>query len=116
MPLDFNIMEPNFSKSPNGLLPAIVQDAKTKTVLMLGYMNAAAYRQTLDTQKVTFYSRSKERLWTKGEESGHVLELVECKLDCDCDSFLITAHPKGQHVTKEPPLAGGRIIFPIMAF
>ncbi|MGB1972403.1 MAG: bifunctional phosphoribosyl-AMP cyclohydrolase/phosphoribosyl-ATP diphosphatase HisIE [Flavobacteriaceae bacterium] len=88
-------MEPNFSKSPNGLLPAIVQDAKTKTVLMLGYMNAAAYRQTLDTQKVTFYSRSKERLWTKGEESGHVLELVECKLDCDCDSFLITAHPKG---------------------
>ena len=69
------MIEPNFSKSTDGLLPAIVQDAQTKTVLMLGYMNAEALATTQSTQKVTFYSRSKQRLWTKGEESGHFLRV-----------------------------------------
>lgn len=88
-------MELNFSTSPNGLLPAIVQDATTKTVLMLGYMNQEALTKTLATDRVTFYSRSKQRLWTKGEESGHFLELVDLKADCDQDTLLIQAHPKG---------------------
>lgn len=88
-------MELNFSKSPDGLLPAIIQDAKSKTVLMLGYMNAEAVAKTQETGLVTFYSRSKQRLWTKGEESGNVLELVDLKADCDQDCLLIQAHPKG---------------------
>lgn len=88
-------MELNFSTSPNGLLPAIIQDATTKNVLMLGYMNQEALTKTLATGRVTFYSRSKQRLWTKGEESGHFLELVDLKADCDQDTLLIQAHPKG---------------------
>ena len=88
-------MELNFSKSPDGLLPAIVQDATTKTVLMLGYMDEAALAKTQETGLVTFYSRSKQRLWTKGEESGNVLELVDLNADCDQDALLIKAHPKG---------------------
>ena len=88
-------MELNFSKSPDGLLPAIIQDATNKTVLMLGYMNAEAVAKTQETGLVTFYSRSKQRLWTKGEESGNVLELVYLKADCDQDCLLIQAHPKG---------------------
>lgn len=88
-------MELNFSKSPDGLLPAIVQDATTKTVLMLGYMNAAALEKTQTTGQVTFYSRSKQRLWTKGEESGNFLHVVEIKADCDQDTLLIQATPKG---------------------
>jgi len=88
-------MELNFSKSPDGLLPAIVQDATTKTVLMLGYMDEAALAKTKETGLVTFYSRSKQRLWTKGEESGNTLELVDLKADCDQDTLLIKAHPKG---------------------
>ena len=88
-------MELNFSKSPDGLLPAIVQDAQTKTVLMLGYMNAAALEKTQSTGQVTFYSRSKQRLWTKGEESGNFLQVVEIKADCDQDSLLIQAEPQG---------------------
>ena len=88
-------MELNFSKSPDGLLPAIIQDATSKTVLMLGYMNAEAVAKTQETGLVTFYSRSKQRLWTKGEESGNVLELVYLKADCDQDCLLIQAHPKG---------------------
>jgi len=88
-------MELNFSTSPDGLLPAIVQDATTKTVLMLGYMNQEALTKTQATGRVTFYSRSKQRLWTKGEESGHLLELVDLKADCDQDTLLIQAHPKG---------------------
>lgn len=79
----------------NGLVPAIIQDAKTSQVLMLGYMNEAAYNKTLDSKKVTFYSRSKERLWTKGEESGNFLELVDIKPDCDNDTLLIRAIPMG---------------------
>lgn len=88
-------MELNFSKSPDGLLPAIIQDAKTKTVLMLGYINAAALEKTQTTGSVTFYSRSKQRLWTKGEESGNFLQLVDIKVDCDQDTLLIQALPQG---------------------
>ncbi len=78
-----------------GLVPAIIQDAKTKTVLMLGYMNEEAYLKTNETKKVTFYSRSKQRLWTKGEESGNFLNLVSIKNDCDSDSLLIAVNPQG---------------------
>ena len=87
-------MNIDFDKG-NGLVPAIVQDAKTRMVLMLGYMNQESYQKTLDTKKVTFYSRSKKRLWTKGEESGHFLHLVDIKIDCDSDAFLVRVHPKG---------------------
>ncbi|RXG30184.1 bifunctional phosphoribosyl-AMP cyclohydrolase/phosphoribosyl-ATP diphosphatase HisIE [Leeuwenhoekiella palythoae] len=79
----------------NGLVPAIIQDAKTKTVLMLGYMNEEAYLKTNTTKRVTFYSRSKQRLWTKGEESGNFLNLVAIKNDCDNDSLLVTVNPVG---------------------
>src|SRR5690606_38880789 len=78
-----------------GLVPAIIQDAITKNVLMLGYMNAEAFLKTQQTKKVTFYSRSKERLWTKGEESGNFLNLVNIKLDCDSDTLLIQVQPVG---------------------
>jgi phosphoribosyl-ATP pyrophosphohydrolase/phosphoribosyl-AMP cyclohydrolase len=88
-------MNIDFSKLAHGLIPAIIQDSKTKTVLMLAYMNAEAYQKTLDTQKVTFYSRSKQRLWTKGEESGHFLNLVSIQNDCDADSLLIQVKPQG---------------------
>jgi phosphoribosyl-AMP cyclohydrolase / phosphoribosyl-ATP pyrophosphohydrolase len=88
-------MEIDFSKLAHGLIPAIIQDCETKTVLMLGYMNAEAYQKTLDTQKVTFYSRSKQRLWTKGEESGNFLNLVSIKNDCDDDTLLIQVKPEG---------------------
>lgn len=79
----------------DGLIPAIIQDAETKTVLMLGYMNAEALEQTKATKKVTFYSRSKQRLWMKGEESGNVLNLVSIKNDCDKDTLLIKVNPQG---------------------
>ncbi|MEK9613362.1 MAG: bifunctional phosphoribosyl-AMP cyclohydrolase/phosphoribosyl-ATP diphosphatase HisIE [Flavobacteriaceae bacterium] len=88
-------MKLNFSKSSDGLIPAIIQDSTTKTVLMLGYMNEAALAKTQQIGKVTFYSRSKQRLWTKGEESGHFLQLVDIKLDCDQDSLLVQVHPLG---------------------
>jgi phosphoribosyl-ATP pyrophosphohydrolase/phosphoribosyl-AMP cyclohydrolase len=78
-----------------GLVPAIIQDATTKKVLMLGYMNAAAYQKTVDTKQVTFFSRSKQRLWTKGEESGNFLNLVDIKNDCDNDTLLIQVNPVG---------------------
>jgi len=78
-----------------GLITAIIQDTTTKTVLMLGYMNAEALSKTLETNKVTFFSRSKQRLWTKGEESGHFLTLNSIKNDCDNDSLLIQATPEG---------------------
>ena len=79
----------------DGLIPAIIQDTITKTVLMLGYMNAEAIAKTKELNKVTFYSRSKQRLWTKGEESGHFLNLVSIKNDCDNDSLLIQVTPQG---------------------
>lgn len=85
----------NFNKHPDGLVPAIVQDASTKRVLMLGYMNKEAINTTQEKQQVTFYSRSKKRLWTKGEESGHFLQLVDMAVDCDQDTLLIQANPVG---------------------
>lgn len=85
----------NFSKSPDGLVPAIIQDAITSKVLMLGYMNQAALEKTLAEKKVTFFSRSKNRLWTKGEESGNFLNLVSAALDCDLDTLLMKVHPVG---------------------
>ena len=90
----------NFSKHPNGLVPAIVQDASTKRVLMLGYMNQEAVNATQEKQQVTFYSRSKKRLWTKGEESGHFLQLVDMAVDCDQDTLLIQANPVGPSCHK----------------
>ena len=88
-------MNIDFSKLAQGLIPAIIQDSETKSVLMLGYMNAESYQKTLDTQKVTFFSRSKQRLWTKGEESGNYLNLVSIKNDCDNDTLLIQVKPDG---------------------
>ncbi|WP_405414935.1 bifunctional phosphoribosyl-AMP cyclohydrolase/phosphoribosyl-ATP diphosphatase HisIE [Maribacter sp. Asnod1-A12] len=91
--MEFNT--PNWEKMSDGLVPAIIQDARTKNVLMLGYMNADALAKTTDTGKVTFFSRSKQRLWTKGEESGNFLNLVSIKNDCDNDSLLINVNPVG---------------------
>ncbi|QDH70390.1 bifunctional phosphoribosyl-AMP cyclohydrolase/phosphoribosyl-ATP diphosphatase HisIE [Marilutibacter alkalisoli] len=78
-----------------GLLPAIVQDDRTLRILMLGYMDRAALQATLDTRRVTFFSRSKGRLWTKGESSGHFLDLVSIEADCDSDTLLLMARPNG---------------------
>lgn len=86
---------PNFSKGENGLLPAIVQDHITGKVLMLGYMNQEALEKTEETERVTFFSRSKNRLWTKGETSENYLHLKSFALDCDQDAILIKAEPDG---------------------
>ena len=88
-------MQVNFSKYPDQLVPAIIQDAQTKTVLMLGFMNEEALKQTEQSGKVTFFSRSKNRLWTKGEESGNFLVLKHIAVDCDNDTLLIKADPVG---------------------
>lgn len=88
-------MKIDFDKNKDGLVPAIIQDATTKNVLMLGYLNQEAYDKTVETNKVTFFSRSKQRLWTKGEESGNFLNLVSIKNDCDNDSLLIKVNPVG---------------------
>ncbi|MBU0767245.1 bifunctional phosphoribosyl-AMP cyclohydrolase/phosphoribosyl-ATP diphosphatase HisIE [Patescibacteria group bacterium] len=85
----------DWQKNPDGLLPAIVQDSDTAQVLMLGYMNQEALEKTLKTKMVTFYSRSKKRLWMKGETSGNILEVATVCPDCDKDSILIQARPKG---------------------
>lgn len=86
---------PDFNKFPDKLIPVIVQDASTNKVLMLGYMNEAAYNKTMVEEKVTFFSRSKQRLWTKGETSGNFLLLKEILHDCDNDCILIKANPAG---------------------
>ncbi|MDR1224586.1 MAG: bifunctional phosphoribosyl-AMP cyclohydrolase/phosphoribosyl-ATP diphosphatase HisIE [Tannerella sp.] len=87
-------MELDFGKM-DGLVPAIVQDAQTNAVLMLGFMNEEAYRVTVESGKVTFYSRTKQRLWTKGETSGNFLHVVKILSDCDSDTLLIKANPDG---------------------
>lgn len=87
-------MEIDFEKC-GGLVPAIIQDAQTKNVLMMGYMNPEAYQKTLETGKVTFWSRSRQCLWTKGDTSGNFLWLVNIKVDCDKDTLLVTARPEG---------------------
>lgn len=86
---------PDFTKSPDGLVPAIVQDNITGKVLMLGYMNEEAFAKTQKEKRVTFFSRSKKRLWTKGETSGNFLEVKEIKTDCDNDALLIKVVPHG---------------------
>ena len=93
-------MNIDFNKNDNGLVPAIIQDAKTKSVLMLGYMNSAAFTKTVTENKVTFFSRTKNRLWTKGEESGNFLNVVSIKNDCDNDTLLIRVNPVGSTCHK----------------
>lgn len=88
-------MNIDFNKNKDGLVPAIIQDAITKNVLMLGYMNQEAFDKTCETKKVTFFSRTKNRLWTKGEESGNFLNLIAIKNDCDNDTLLIQVNPVG---------------------
>ena len=88
-------MKIDFEKYVDGLVPVIVQDANTNVVLMLGFMNAEALQKTLDTKLVTFFSRSKNRLWTKGETSKNYLHLFDIKPDCDNDTILIKAKPDG---------------------
>lgn len=85
----------DWAKAQDGLLPAIVQDASTHRVLMLGYMDRAALAATLASGQVTFFSRSRQRLWIKGESSGHVLALVSIESDCDADTLLVQARPQG---------------------
>ena len=87
-------MEIDFEKL-GGLVPAIIQDAVTKNVLMLGFMNQEAYDKTIATKKVTFWSRSRNCLWTKGETSGNYLNLVSIQNDCDKDTLLVKVHPQG---------------------
>jgi len=89
---DLNI---DFTKFPDGLVPAIIQDQQTNKVLMLGYMNQESFDATMDSTRITFYSRSKQRLWTKGEESGNFLELKSVSLDCDQDALLFKVNPLG---------------------
>ncbi len=93
MPKSTNAMKPNFEK--NALIPVIIQDVESLKVLMLGYMNLEAYEKTLLEKRVTFYSRSKQRLWTKGETSGNFLEVKEIRIDCDQDTILIKVVPVG---------------------
>lgn len=88
-------MNIDFNKNNDGLVPVIIQDENTKNVLMLGYMNEEAYLKTLETKKVTFFSRTKKRLWTKGEESGNYLHLIKIQNDCDNDTLLISVKPEG---------------------
>jgi phosphoribosyl-ATP pyrophosphohydrolase/phosphoribosyl-AMP cyclohydrolase len=91
----YNNKQVDFQKSADGLVPAIVQDAATLKVLMLGYMNQESLDKTLAEGKVTFFSRSRQRLWTKGEESGNFLHLEEIRVDCDNDTLLIKVNPAG---------------------
>ncbi len=88
-------MEINFSKYNDGLVPTIIQDDITRNVLMLGFSNQESIDRTVETGRVTFFSRSKDKLWTKGEESGNFLNLVDMKVDCDHDSLLISVNPEG---------------------
>jgi phosphoribosyl-ATP pyrophosphohydrolase/phosphoribosyl-AMP cyclohydrolase len=88
-------MKIDFSITKDNLIPAIIQDYTTKNVLMMGYMNQDSINKTKKIKKVTFYSRSKKRLWTKGEESGNFLKFISMKLDCDNDTLLIRANPTG---------------------
>jgi len=91
----YNNKQVDFQKSVDGLVPAIVQDAATFKVLMLGYMNQESLDKTLAEGKVTFFSRSRQRLWTKGEESGNFLHLQDIRVDCDSDTLLIKVNPAG---------------------
>ena len=92
--MSFDVGKVDFTKG-DGLVPAIVQDALNGAVLMLGYMNREALEQTLARRRAVFFSRSKQRLWEKGETTGHTLDVVDVALDCDADTLLITANPRG---------------------
>ncbi len=109
-------MEIDFNKNNDGLVPVIVQDVSTKNVLMLGYMNEEAFLKTKETKKVTFYSRSKRRLWTKGEESGNFLQLVDIKNDCDLDTLLVTVNPEGPTCHKGTDTCWGENNHPSFGF
>lgn len=98
----------------NGLIPAIIQDSETRKVLMLGFMNREAYDRTMESGKVTFYSRSKKRLWTKGEESGNFLRVVSVKADCDDDTLLIEVNPAGLFAIRVRILVGEKNEEPLM--
>ena len=107
-------MKVNFDK--NGLVPAIVQDEKTKAVLMLGYMNTEAINLTKKNKKVTLYSRSKKRIWMKGEESGNFLEFISMKSDCDNDTLLVRAIPTGNVCHKGDDTCWGEKNFEQISF
>lgn len=102
----------NFTKG-NGFVPAIIQDASTRQVLMLGFMNAEALQKTITNKRVTFWSRTKKRLWQKGETSGNFLEVVEIKQDCDTDTLLILANPVGPTCHKGTQSCFGESAFGI---
>jgi len=110
------MMNIDFSKNLNGLVPAIIQDATTKNVLMLGYMNQEAYDKTLETNQVTFFSRTKNRLWTKGEESGNFLNVVSIQNDCDEDTLLIQVNPVGPTCHKGTDTCWGETNEPTFGF
>ncbi len=109
-------MNIDFDKNGDGLVPAIIQDTNTKKVLMLGYMNKEAWEKTQQSGHVTFFSRSKSRLWTKGEESGNFLILVEASVDCDGDTLLIQANPQGPTCHKGSDTCWGDINEPYYGF
>lgn len=95
MPNDFIFETVRFEKSPDGLVPAVVQDADTKDILMVGFMNRDALAKTLETGHVTFWTRSRQKLWTKGETSGHVLRFRALRVNCNDDSLVVLAEPVG---------------------
>ncbi len=109
-------MEIDFNKNNDGLVPVIIQDNSTKNVLMLGYMNEEAYLKTNEINKVTFFSRTKNRLWTKGEESGNFLEVVNIKNDCDNDTLLIGVNPNGPTCHKGTDTCWGETNEPNFGF
>ncbi|MFZ2285106.1 MAG: bifunctional phosphoribosyl-AMP cyclohydrolase/phosphoribosyl-ATP diphosphatase HisIE [Lutibacter sp.] len=109
-------MSIDFNKNSDGLVPAIIQDATTKNVLMLGYMNQEAFDKTLETKQVTFFSRNKKRLWTKGEESGNFLKVVSIQNDCDQDTLLIQANPVGPTCHKGTDTCWGENNEPTFGF
>ena len=109
-------MKINFNKNNDGLIPAIIQDNTTKNVLMLGYMNQEAFDKTTETNQVTFFSRTKNRLWTKGEESGNFLKVVSIQNDCDQDTLLIQVNPVGPTCHKGTDTCWGEKNEPTFGF
>jgi phosphoribosyl-ATP pyrophosphohydrolase/phosphoribosyl-AMP cyclohydrolase len=106
----------DFNKNSDGLVPAIIQDAITKNILMLGYMNQEAYDKTIESNQVTFFSRTKNRLWTKGEESGNFLNVVSIQNDCDEDTLLIQVNPVGPTCHKGTDTCWGEKNEPTFGF
>ena len=109
-------MEIDFNKNNDGLVPVIIEDNSTKNVLMMGYMNEEAFLKTNEINKVTFFSRTKNRLWTKGEESGNFLEVVNIKNDCDNDTLLISVNPHGPTCHKGTDTCWGETNEPNFGF